>query len=54
MTGIVNINKPKGKSSHFVVAVIRRITDADKRKLFKSEEMDEEAWQDIVNRGFAE
>ena len=34
--------------------VIRRITDADKRKLFKSEEMDEEAWQDIVNRGFAE
>ena len=26
MTGIVNINKPYGKSSHFVVAVIRRIT----------------------------
>lgn len=26
MTGIVNINKPIGKSSHFVVAVIRRIT----------------------------
>lgn len=30
MTGIVNINKPKGKSSHFVVAVIRRITGIKK------------------------
>ncbi len=30
MTGIVNINKPQGKSSHFVVAVIRRITKIKK------------------------
>ena len=30
MTGIVNINKPYGKSSHFVVAVIRRITGIKK------------------------
>lgn len=30
MTGIVNINKPYGKSSHFVVAVIRRITKIKK------------------------
>lgn len=30
MTGIVNINKPLGKSSHFVVAVIRRITGIKK------------------------
>lgn len=30
MTGIVNINKPIGKSSHFVVAVIRRITGIKK------------------------
>ena len=26
MTGVVCINKPIGKSSHFAVAVIRRIT----------------------------
>lgn len=30
MTGIVNINKPKGRSSHFAVAVIRRITGIKK------------------------
>ena len=30
MTGIVNINKPIGRSSHFVVAVIRRITKIKK------------------------
>lgn len=30
MIGIVNINKPKGKSSHFAVAVIRRITGIKK------------------------
>ena len=32
--------------------VKRLITDADKRKLFKDEEIDEEAWNDIVDRGF--
>lgn len=30
--------------------VIRQITDADKRKLFKDEEIDDEAWDDIVKR----
>ncbi len=30
--------------------VIRKITDDDKRKLFKNEEIDEEAWADIVQR----
>lgn len=30
--------------------VIRQITDADKRKLFKDEEIDDEAWNDIVAR----
>lgn len=30
--------------------VIRRITDEDKRKLFGNEEIDEEAWNDIVSR----
>lgn len=30
--------------------VIRQITDADKRKLFKNEEIDDEAWNDIVAR----
>ncbi|MBQ2968093.1 MAG: tRNA pseudouridine(55) synthase TruB [Clostridia bacterium] len=30
MTGIVNINKPQGRSSHFAVAVIRRITGIKK------------------------
>lgn len=34
--------------------VIRPITEADQRKLFKQEDIDEEAWQDIVERGFAE
>ncbi len=30
--------------------VIRSITDADKRKLFKDEEIDDEAWNDIVSK----
>ena len=30
MTGIVNINKPIGKTSHFAVAVIRRVTGIKK------------------------
>ena len=28
--------------------VLRRITEADKKKLYKEEEIDEEAWADIV------
>ena len=32
--------------------VKRLITDDDKRKLCKDEEIDEEAWNDIVDRGF--
>lgn len=34
--------------------VLRKITESDKRKLFKDEEIDDEAWQDIVLRGFAD
>lgn len=34
--------------------VIRTITKEDRRKLFKDEEIDEEAWQIIIERGFAE
>ena len=34
--------------------VKRRITDQDKRKLFREEEIDEAAWNDIVKRGFAD
>lgn len=34
--------------------VIRKITEADRHKLFKAEEIDEEAWQDIAKRGFAD
>lgn len=30
--------------------VIRKITDADRKKLFGGEEIDEEAWKDIVSR----
>ena len=30
--------------------VIRKITDEDKKKLFREEEIDEEAWADIVER----
>ena len=30
--------------------VIRKITDDDKRKLFHDEEIDDEAWADIVER----
>ena len=30
--------------------VIRKITDADKRKLFRDEEIDDEAWADICDR----
>ena len=33
--------------------VLRKITEADKRKYYKNEEIDEEAWQDIIARGFA-
>ena len=32
--------------------VIRTITDADRNKLFKDEEIDTEAWKDIVSNGF--
>ncbi|MBE6839170.1 MAG: sugar O-acetyltransferase [Ruminococcus sp.] len=34
--------------------VLRKITDEDKRKLFKDEEIDNEAWEDIVKRGFSD
>ena len=34
--------------------VLRKITDSDKRKLFRNEEIDDEAWQDIISRGFAD
>ena len=34
--------------------VLRNITEEDKKKLFKNEEIDEEAWNDIVSRGFVE
>ena len=30
--------------------VLRQITDDDKKKLFRDEEIDEEAWADIVGR----
>lgn len=30
--------------------MIRQSTDADKRKLFRDKEIDEEAWADIVAR----
>ena len=30
--------------------VIRKITEEDRRKLFRDEEIDEEAWQDILGR----
>ena len=32
--------------------VIREITEADRKKLFKDEKIDAEAWEDIVSRGF--
>ena len=32
--------------------VIRTVTEADRRKLFKDEEIDEEAWEDVVKRGY--
>ncbi|MBP3900855.1 MAG: sugar O-acetyltransferase [Blautia sp.] len=34
--------------------VMRMITEADKKRLFKDEMIDDEAWEDIVNRGFAD
>lgn len=34
--------------------VLRSITEEDRRKLFKNEEIDQEAWDDIVKRGFAD
>ena len=30
------------------------ITEADKKKLYKDEEIDEEAWQELVARGFGD
>ena len=30
--------------------VIRTITEEDKRKLYKNEDIDPEAWEDILNR----
>ena len=33
--------------------VLRSITDGDKRKLFRDEEIDDEAWQDIVSKGYS-
>lgn len=33
--------------------VQRTITDEDRCKLYKNENLDEEAWNDIVLRGFA-
>ena len=30
--------------------VIRKITEEDRKKLFRSEEIDEEAWEDILSR----
>ena len=33
--------------------VLRKITEVDRKKLFKDEEIDPEAWEDIVRRGFA-
>ena len=32
--------------------VLRKITEADRKKLFHDEEIDPEAWDDIVRRGF--
>lgn len=34
--------------------VIRTITESDKKRLFRDEEIDSEAWADIVSRGFGE
>ena len=34
--------------------VLRSITEEDRRKLFKNEEIDQEAWDDILLRGFAD
>lgn len=30
--------------------MIRKITEDDRRKLFRDEEIDEEAWEDILSR----
>ena len=32
--------------------VIRKITEEDRRKLYKDEEIDEEAWRDMAEKGF--
>ncbi len=32
--------------------VLRRITEEDRRKLYKDEEIDEEAWRDMAEKGF--
>jgi len=34
--------------------VQRKVTEADRKKLFKNEEIDPDAWEDIVKRGFAD
>lgn len=34
--------------------VIRTITESDKKRLFRDEKIDSEAWADIVSRGFGE
>lgn len=34
--------------------VIRKITEDDRRLLFKNETIDQEAWEDLVSRGFGE
>ena len=33
--------------------ILRQIGETDRKKLYKDEEFDEEAWADIVRRGFA-
>lgn len=33
--------------------VIRKITDADRKYYYKDREFDQEAWEDIIHRGFA-
>lgn len=32
--------------------VIRKITESDRKKLYKNEEIDAQAWEDIVVNGF--
>ena len=46
MTVYLRNNRNVGRSCR----VIREITDADKKKLFRDEEIDERAWSDIEAR----